>query len=62
MLGESPLHHLYWRARAEGVSELTLEQLYAEPRQVQKVDLHCSPADLRSPPRSLGNTPLPPHP
>lgn len=51
MLGVSLLQYLHRRARAAGWAELTLEQLCAELREVQQVDLLYAPADERSAPK-----------
>ena len=51
MLGVSLLHYLHRRACAGGCPDLTLEQLCAELRQVQQVDLLYAPPDQRSQPK-----------
>ena len=51
MLGVSLLHYLHRRAHAAGWSEMTLEQLREELREVQQVDLVYAPEDQRSAPK-----------
>ena len=53
MLGVSLLHHLHWRAHAAGCSELTLEELCEELRDVQQIDLHYAPVTKRSQPQTV---------
>ena len=53
MLGVSLLHYLHRRVCAAGWSNLTLEEMCEELRDVQQIDLHYAPVTKRSKPQTV---------